>query len=173
MAAVMAHDCGVAKLAGESVVAIDHLTVDDDSAANSCSKGDHDEILHSPCGAVGHLTHGGGVGVVGKGHRDSSHRLGKHLRERYRPGASPRKIHRILNLSGVVVGVRGADSDSTDLAFSVGVSDDLLQRSRKFLNVRLDGRVGVRTDDGLSKHGSTRVHHSTFGGLPTDIYSYY
>ena len=72
----------MAELAGETVVAIDKLSVDDDSAAHACAKSDHDEILQSACGAVGHLADGGGVSVIGNGN-GHTHLFRKHLGEGY------------------------------------------------------------------------------------------
>lgn len=65
------------------------------------------------------------------------------LLERNRTSSSPRKVNGVLDLSGVVVGVRSAHTDSTDLPFGTGIGDDLLQRRGKFLDVRLDSSVGV------------------------------
>ena len=106
----------MAKLAGETVVAVDELSVDDDTAADACAEGDHDEVTESAGGAVGHLAEGSCVGVVGDGDGDAE-LLADHLREG--KGHGPGEVYAVLDHTGVVVGVGRADAYAEHLADGV------------------------------------------------------
>ncbi len=173
LAAVVAHGAGVTQLAGETVVAVHHFTVDHDTGTYAGTQGDHDEVLHTAGCAVGHFTHGGGVGVVGEGHGNSVHLLAQELGEGNDLGATPDQVHGALDSAGVVVAVRGTYADSADAAFGPCLSDDVVESLCQFGDVgSYVGKV-VRADNGLGENGATGIYDAAFGGLSTDVNAYY
>lgn len=100
----------VAQLAGESVVAVDQLAVCDETAAQSGTEGDHQEIFHALRTAVDHFTYGAAfaslvmmTGTVGK--------KALHLLDDIQH-ALPDEVRCELDCAGIVVAVRGADTDT-------------------------------------------------------------
>ena len=142
----------MAELACKTVVAIDKLAVDDDTASDTCAESDHDKVLHTLGGAIVHLTESGSICVIGKGNRNAVHGLGKELCERNLAIVAPGEVHSVLDGSGIVVCIRSSDTDSTNLTFNASILDDLLEGLCKFSDVRLNNIMIVGTDDSLCKY---------------------
>ena len=159
----------MAELAGKPVVPIDNLAVYDDAAAHSGTESDHDEVLHSARRAVGHLAHGRRVRVVGKSHRNAVETLRKHLSHRNGLGLRPDNVRSHLHHSGVVVPVRGTDSDSAYLPLDIGVRNDLAYRGCHLVKVRVRVLVVVGTDDCLRENLSACIHDANLGRLSSDV----
>ena len=172
-ASVVTHGAGVAQLAREAVVAIDHVASDDDTAAYSGAEGNHDEILHTLGGAVGHLTDCSRIGVVGKRNGESAESLGKKLLERNSTLCRPNEVGCESNLAGVVVAIGGADSDSADLAFLAGLLDEGLDSFCETVYIFKRILTVVCTDDVLLEYDAVSVDHSDLGGLAAYVNSYY
>ena len=161
------------ELAGKTIVTVNYLAIDDYSASYTCTEGDHYEILHSPGGSVRHLAHSSGIGVVGQGNRDSSHRFLEHCCEVQGARPSPGKVDGVLDVTCVVIGVWSTYTDSSDSSFRSGFRDDLLQRGRQFGDIWFYGVIRIGADDCLGNDGSAGVHDTAFGGLSTYVDSYY
>ena len=163
----------MAQFAGKTVVAIDHLTVDDDTGTHAGSQGDHDEILHAAGGAVGHFAHGGGVGIVGQGHRNAVHLLLEHLGKGNVAALGPQQVDGVLYHAGIEVAVGDAHADAADAAFCMAFRDDagkgFRQGGHEFVCV---GRV-LGADDGLGDDVAAGIHHAAFGGLSAYVNSNY
>ena len=169
----MTHGAGVAELARESVVAIDHVASDDDTAADAGAESNHDEILHTLGYSVGHLTHCSRIGIVGKRHGQSAKSLGKKLLERNSALGSPHKIGCKGDLTGVVVAVGGTYSHSPDLTFLAGLFDERLDGFSKSADIILGIFTIVCTDNALLKHDAVGIDHSDLGSLTTYVDSYH
>ena len=164
-------DCaGVAQLAGKAVVAVYHLSVDHDAGAHAGAQGDHDEILHTAGGAIGHLSHGGGIGVVGEGDGNAVHLLAKELGE-FHLVVTPLEVGSALDGAGVIVSVGRTNADTADAAFGLGLCHNAVKGFCQFRNERFYFLISIRTDNGLCHNGTTGVHNATFGGLATYIYT--
>ena len=113
----------VAEFAGEAVVAIKQLAVDDDAAAYAGAEGYHNEILHSLGGAVHHLADGGGIGVIGQGNRQTAEQRRKFLAELHRGVVGPGDVGGIADFAGVIVAVGGTYAHSLHCAFDISLLD--------------------------------------------------
>ena len=166
----MGDDGGVAELAGEAVMSVDDLSVDDDTRTDTGAEGDHDEILHTAGGAVGHLAHSGGVGVVGEADREAAELLGERGGELHGFLGRPCEVGCIGHLAGIIVAVGGADAHATDLAFLAGLLDDGLDCSGQGIEECVGViAVSVGADDGLCQDGTTGVHNAELGGLTSYV----
>ena len=154
-------------------MSINDLTVDDDSASDTCTEGNHDKILHTPCSTIGHLTYGSGIRVIRKGYRKSVHSIREELGKLDCLAAAPRKVNGILDSTCIIVSVRSSDTDSTDVTFASGLLYNLVQGLSQFGNVRLYICISICTDDCLGKHSTSRVNHAELGSLAADINSNY
>ena len=165
----MTHGAGVTQLAGETVVTVDHVTVNDDTGTYAGAQRDHDEVLHTAGGAVSHFTHGGGVGVVGQGNGNAVHLLAEEFGKRNDLGATPYEVHGALDGAGVVVAVRGTYANAADAAFGLGLCNDAVEGLCQFGNIGSHFGMVVRADYGLGKNGTTGIHDAAFGGLTTNV----
>src|SRR4030065_361712 len=96
-------------LAGETIMAVDKLTINDKPAAKPGTQGDHNKVLHLFGAPVDHLPHGCRVSVIGD--NDGKRRvLCKDLSQRYYP--LPRKISRVLYRTLVNIAHGCADAKS-------------------------------------------------------------
>ena len=75
MAAIVPDCAGMTQLSGKTIVSVNHFSVNHDTAADSGSKSDHNEMVHTLGGSVGHLTHCGGIGVICQADRNSAQKL--------------------------------------------------------------------------------------------------
>ena len=172
LAAVVAHGAGVTQLAGETVVAVHHFTVDHDTGTYSGTQGDHDEVLHTTGGAVCHFTHSGGVGVVGEGNGNAVHGFLQHLGE-FHAVVAPLQIGSGLDAAGIVVAVGGAYADTTNLTLGLGLGDDMVKGFCQGGNKGSGFFVIVASDNGLCENGAAGVYDAAFGGLSTYINTNY
>ena len=67
----IAADDHVTEFASEAIVPVDELTTDDDTTTDARTEGDDDEVLHTACSTIGHLTDSGSVSVVGECYGDT------------------------------------------------------------------------------------------------------
>ena len=99
---------GVPDLSGKSVSPVDQIPAGHDAAADAGPKGNDDEILHSLCCAIEHLTQRGGIRVVGHGNRNVVILLEQRSEVRHRP---PFQVGGTLHRPAIVVGVRSTDAN--------------------------------------------------------------
>jgi len=174
--AAVADGDGVAEFAGKAVMAVYHLSVDDYAAADTGSEGDHDEVLHPACHAVGHLTHRRSVGVVGDSHRKARKALYQGCQVDHRRLAfvvvAPFQVGSILHRTLIIVAVGGADTDALHLADFGGFGYDALDRLGQFVDV-VDEFVLQGGDDGLGDDFALFVDDAEFGALTADVDSDY
>ena len=100
---------------------VKHLTIDHDTASDTCSEGDHDEILHTLGSAVSHFTDSSSVCVICKSNRKTAHSFRQKLCELDGLSAAPHKVDSILDRTLIIVAVRCTYSDTTDLSFLVSI----------------------------------------------------
>ena len=165
----MTYCAGVAKFAGETVVAVNHLSVYHDTAADTCSESNHDEVLHASRSTVGHLTHGSRIGIIGKSYRNAVHPLFQELGNRNHTLVSPFEVYGVLDFTGIVVSVRNTHSDTADLSCNASIGNHLVDSFCKFINIRFHFIVSVGSDDRLGKNLTSHIHNAYLGGLSTDI----
>ncbi len=119
--------------------------------------------------SVGHLSHGGRVGVVGKGYGHSIHCLGEHLGERNVLCASPGEVGSVLDFTCVVVSIGGANTYAANLAFQACVGHKFLERGRKGVHERDRVGVNIGYQYGLGQHLAACIHNTAFSGLAADV----
>lgn len=114
-AVVALHDC-VTELPCKTVVTVHELSVDDDTRSYTCAEGDHNEVLHSTGGTIGHFTYGCGIGIIGDCYRYAE-LLAYHLCERQR--GRPWDVDKFLDHSCIIVGIRGTYTDTVNLLHGI------------------------------------------------------
>ena len=150
-------------------MAINHLSVHNDTAAHASSEGDHDEIFHSLCGSIGHLTDCCCVCIVSESDLQAVEGLGKHLGERNRALCRPNEVGCEGDLSGIVITVGSADSDSTDLAFFAGFLDKILDSCGQGIDKGLRVFVVICPDNSLFEDCTVDIDYADLGGLTSYI----
>ena len=131
-ASVIALYNDMAEFSGESVMAVDKLSVDYDSGTDTGAKRNHDEVFQAAGGAIGHLADSGGVGVIGDGDRNTEFIADK-LSQGY--GCGPGEVHTAFDGSRIIVGVGGADTDTVDFPDSVIGFQQLGKFSMEFVEI--------------------------------------
>ena len=160
----------MSQLTGKAVVAIYHLSVDDDSAAYARSQGDHYEVLHSPGNTVGHLSHRSRIGVIGEGDRNAVHCLGEHLCEWNRLAGGPGEVRGVCDDSLVIVAVRGSDAYAAYVAFLACFGYGGLYGGCEGFDVGCGvNAVYVRAYHFLREDVTACVNYSYLGGLSTYV----
>ena len=134
------------QLACKTVVPIDHLAVNHDAAAHARTERNHNEVLHSFGGAVGHLAHCGCVRIVGNGAWQTElllHHLGKR-------NILPRQVHCAFYSAGVVVAVRYTRSDTAKHIQRADRRDDFHRLIIERLYIDIDVLVVLCLDAGAT-----------------------
>ena len=159
----------MAQLAGESVVAVDQLAVCDETAAQSGTEGDHQEIFHALRTAVDHFTYGCRIRVVGDDDRNGGEKA-LHLFDDIQH-ALPDEVRCELDRAGIVVAVRGADTDTHQLHFVAGPFEQVLDSDVEFLDILIEIGVIARGERPFADDLTRFVHQSVNGVRPPDIYA--
>ena len=103
---------------------IEQLTVDHDTRAYASTQGDDDEVLHTACHTINHLTNGSGIGIIGQGYGDIVQTLAEQLGEGHHTIMSPRQIGGKLDGAVIIVAVRGTYTHGLDLLDTAHLVDD-------------------------------------------------
>ena len=146
-------------------MAVNYLTIDDDTATYACAEGDHDEVLHSPGSAIGHLAHSSGIGIIGKSYRNAVHLVLQEFGYRNDALVTPFEVDGILDFACIIVSVRDTHSDSADLSGNACVCHYLGDGFCKFLDIRVYFIVCICADNGLCQHLAPHIHNTYLGGL--------
>ena len=157
------------QFASKSVAAINDIAIDDDTAADTSPQSNHDEVLHAAGYSVSHLTHGGSVGVVRHFHRDTQ---GFFEKFGNRHDTVPYEIGSILDVSGVIVAVRGTDTHTPHLIDAAHHVEGRLQSFDRSLHIVADVGIGFRFDDGLHLNRTTLVDDAEYGIRTAHIQTY-
>lgn len=143
------------KLAGESVVAVNHLSVDNDTATNACAESNHNEILQATSHAVGHFADSGSVGIVSDGYgyaEFGAHEVGE-WNWRW-----PGEVYTTFNAPGEVVGIRRTDTDTMDFINGIVGNDEAVDFLVEFIDVVVDVAVFCSLDRIAGNHCATSVN---------------
>ena len=119
-----AHHRHMAQLAGKTVGAVNHLTVDHDARADTRAQRDVDKVLHATGHTIGHFAQSGRIGIIGKCHGNTAQPLGEHLGQRHHTIVSPHQVGCILYRSAVEVAIGSTDAHSLDVVNASHSIDD-------------------------------------------------
>ena len=150
----------MSQLSGETVVSVYHLAVNNDTATYACTQRYHDEVFHTACGAVGHFTDGGGIGVIGQ-RGGNTQTFFKHGGQGDYP--FPRKVRGEFDCTAIIVAVRSADTD-TFYFIDTAICDN--QRKKiltYFVYVIFRPFISSRLDGTTCKNSATCVHDTKDG----------
>ena len=141
-------------------MAIYQLPVNHDAGAYARAEGNHDEVLHTARRAVGHLSHGGCVGIVGDTAGDAelrAHQCGE------RHNTFPRQVGRILNVSCVVVGIRCTRADAAEHLHTAHGLNDFQRLFMQSVHVVFNLCVRLCFDGCTRQYVSSGVHDAQYG----------
>ena len=158
------------EFASEAIVPVDELTPDDDTATYTSTERDDDEVLHTACSTIGHLTDSGSVSVVGECHGDTDAIL-NHLSQG--DLTLPREVRGELDRAVEVVTVRRTYTDTTDLLLATDLLDEHIEACDEVIQVELNIVVGSSLDRGIDDDITTGVDDTEDGVRPTEVYTYY
>ena len=158
------------EFASEAIVPVDELTTDDDTTTDARTEGDDDEVLHTTCSTIGHLTDSGSVSVVGECHGDTDAIL-DHLSQG--DLTLPREVGGELDRAVEVVTVRRTYTDTTDLVLATDLLDEHVEACDEVIQVELNIVVRTSLDRGIDDDITTGVDDTKDGVRPTEVYTYY
>ena len=151
-------------------MAIHHLSVDDDTAADTCAQSNHDEIFHTTCSAVGHFADGSRIGIVGQSRRNTQPLL-KHGCQRN--NALPRQVRSKFYRTAIIVAVGRADADALDF-IRAAVGDNERQQVLTYsIHVIIYFRICAGLDRTACNDCTTCVYYSKYGVCATNVYAHY
>ena len=105
----------MSQFSGKTIVTINHLTVDNDTATYTCTQSDHDEIFHTTCSTISHFTDSCGVGVVRQCSRDTQTFLKHGCQRNY---TFPGQVRGKFNSTAVVVTVGSTNTDTFNFVYA-------------------------------------------------------
>ena len=156
----MAFHDHVAEFAGETVVAIYELTVDDDTGADACAEGNHDEVAQAACSAVGHFADSSGVSVVGDSYGHAEFVA-------YEPSQGywrrPGKIDVGFNATGEIVGIRCSDTDAVDFIGSIVGFDKFGKLGVEFVDIIFNFAVLLSFYRRTCNNNSAGINNTEYG----------
>ena len=161
------------EFAGKSVMTIDNLTIDDNTAADTCAEGNHDEVLHTARSSVGHLTHCSSIGIICKSYRNTVHLLFQEVGNRNCSLVAPFEIDSILDFSGIVVSVRNTHSDTAHLTGNACIRNHFVDSFSEFVDIRIDLVISIGTDNCLGQNLAAHIYNTYLGSLSADIHTHY
>ena len=97
------------QFAGKTVMTINHLSVDYDTATYTCSQCDHDKILHTTGSTICHFAYSSSIRIIGQCSRNTKS-LFKHSSQRN--NTFPRQVWSKLNCSAIIISIRSTDTDT-------------------------------------------------------------
>ena len=171
----------MAELAGEAVVAVDHLAVGDESRTEPRAEGDHNEIAHALGVAVNHLADRRRVGVVGNERLHAAETLRNIVRQREHAARlvgigvallKLPKVRRGFDRALVVVGIGRADAgqfvlERKALRQSAHRVAKVLDISRIVVNIR----VLLGRDDRFGIEVAVFIHEAESGVDAADVHA--
>ena len=158
----------MSKLTSKAVAAIDELTVDDDTRANTRTQCDHDEVFHATSHAVDHLTDSGGISIVGQSHRNAQTLL-EHSGQRHNSIMAPRQVGSKLDGAVIIVAVRCTNTHCLDHVDASHLFDDRLQSSHASVHVVFHFVVALSLDSGSGLDLATTVNNTEDGVCSAQI----
>src|SRR5690554_3049468 len=122
----------MAKFTGKAVMTVHQLAVDHNSASDTSTERDHNEVFHTTGCSVSHLPDCRRIGVVGQCY-GNTHPLFQHLSKRN--NTLPAEVGRKLNATGEIVAVWRSGSDSLDLFFGGDVLDHIFNHLSQLIEI--------------------------------------
>src|SRR3954471_9244198 len=108
----------MSEFTGKAIMSEDELSIGYNTTAYASTKGDHNEVTHTPGCTIIHFAYCCCIGIIGEGRRQSEFGC-------YKPGnrynSLPVKVRCIFDGTGIKITIRGADADAFNLAI-LGVS---------------------------------------------------
>ena len=99
----------MAQLTGKTIVTINHLSVNNNTATDTCAQCNHDKILHTTRSSIGHFTYTGRIGIISQSRRNAK-TFFKHGSQRN--NTFPRQVRSEFDCSAIIVSVRSTDTDT-------------------------------------------------------------
>ena len=171
------------ELAGEAVVAVDHLAVGDESRTEPRAEGDHNEIAHALGVAVNHLADRRRVGVVGNERLHAAETLRNVVRQREHAARlvgigvallKLPKVRRGFDRALVVVGIGRADADARQFVLERKALRQSAHRVAKVLDISrivVNIRVLLGRDDRFGIEVAVFIHEAESGVDAADVHA--
>ena len=156
-------------LAGEAIMSVDQLTAHDDTATDTCTESDLDEVLHTARCAISHFADGCCVGVVRQDDRDLQLLLEQPCEwDLVLPGEIGGKFDRPIE----VIPVGSSDADTEDLVHRQVDLDQVTDSHAEVLDVVSDVEVLTGLDGAGTQDISSCVHdpEGCIGATEVDPY---
>ena len=153
----------VTQFASETIAAVNNFAIHNDTAAYTCTKGNHDEVLHTASHAIGHFAHSSSVGIVRHAARHAEGIL-KHLCNGH--NAFPNQVGCVFNVARVEIAVGCTDTHTFNIINTTDYVQSRLQCFNSGFHVIFYIGIGLGLDGGL-RFDSTALVNDTKNGVRT------
>ena len=158
------------QFSGKTVVAINHLTVDNDTATYTCTQSNHDKIFHTTCSTISHFTDSCGVSVVSQCSRYTQALL-EHSCQRYY--TFPRQVGGKFDSTAVVVTIGSTDTDTFDFIYTAISDNQRQQILADCIYIIICLIVSAGFDGTACNNSSACIHNTKDGVCSAYVNTYY
>ena len=110
----------MSELTSKAVMAVNKLSIDNDTRADTSSKRYHKKVFQAFSHTVGHLAKGGSICIVSQHHVDAE-ALAEHSSKRDRLSLCPCYVWRVLNHSSMIIAVRCSCTHTVNTAYTTNL----------------------------------------------------